>query len=308
MTTVLVGVDASERSLDAVAFARQVATVSEASVLVASAFPYDDHPSRAANREYRQALESAASQTVRRASAELDELGEGRVRTAVVARHSPAHGLHDLAEAERAELVVVGSSHVGAAGRVMPGSTGERLLHGAPCAVAIVPDGYRKSAHELRSVGVAYDGSPEARAALRAGAALARATGAELRVIRVLARLAPTAAAVMGGASFVLLSEDNETELRAELDDVVSRFPEDVSAHAAFVTGDPAHELVEQSGTLDLLITGSRGYGPLRAVMVGGVTGRVIQDAACPVVVIPRGVESPLELLYVRHATVERQP
>jgi Universal stress protein family len=52
-----------------------------------------------------------------------------------------------------------------------------------------------------------------------------------------------------------------------------------------------------RSGTLDLLVTGSRGYGPLRAVMVGGVTGRVMHDAACPVVVIPRGVESPLGLV-----------
>jgi nucleotide-binding universal stress UspA family protein len=267
-------------------------------VLVASAFPYDDHPSRVANREYRQALESAALQVVHRTGAELEDLGEHRVRTAVVARHSPAHGLHDLAEAERVDLVVVGSSHVGVAGRVLPGSTGERLLHGAPCPVAIVPDGYRTCAHELHRVGVAYDGSPEARAALRAATEVARATGAALRVIRVLDTLAHAVPALSGGASFVLLSEDKEMELRAELDDVVSGLPDGLSAEAVFVTGDPAHKLVVQSGNLDLLITGSRGYGPLRAVMVGGVTGRVMHDAACPVVVIPRGVESPLQRLF----------
>ena len=33
---------------------------------------------------------------------------------------------------------------------------------------------------------------------------------------------------------------------------------------------------------------GSRGYGPLHSVLVGGVAGRVVRDAACPVLVLPR--------------------
>ena len=37
--------------------------------------------------------------------------------------------------------------------------------------------------------------------------------------------------------------------------------------------GDPADELAERTSTLDLIVTGSRGYGPLRAVLVGGVSG-----------------------------------
>ena len=39
---------------------------------------------------------------------------------------------------------------------------------------------------------------------------------------------------------------------------------------------------------------GSRGYGPLRVVLVGGVSGKVIRSAHCPVVVIPRGAASTL--------------
>jgi nucleotide-binding universal stress UspA family protein len=38
---------------------------------------------------------------------------------------------------------------------------------------------------------------------------------------------------------------------------------------------------------------GSRGYGPLRAVLLGGVAGRVLRDAACTVLVVPRGAELP---------------
>lgn len=47
-----------------------------------------------------------------------------------------------------------------------------RLLHGAPCAVAVAPAGARE-AGSFRHVGIAYDGTPEARAALAAGYALA---------------------------------------------------------------------------------------------------------------------------------------
>ena len=43
---------------------------------------------------------------------------------------------------------------------------------------------------------------------------------------------------------------------------------------------------------------GSRGYGPLRAVLLGSVSGRLVREAACPVIVVPRGVEAPLEELF----------
>jgi hypothetical protein len=38
-----------------------------------------------------------------------------------------------------------------------------------------------------------------------------------------------------------------------------------------------------------MLLVGSRGYGPLHSVIVGGVAGRVVREAACPVIIFPRG-------------------
>ncbi len=52
--------------------------------------------------------------------------------------------------------------------------------------------------------------------------------------------------------------------------------------------GDPAEALAARSAGLDLLLLGSRGYGPLRRVLLGGVAGEVIRRASCPVVVTPR--------------------
>ena len=78
----------------------------------------------------------------------------------------------------------------------------------------------------------------------------------------------------------------------------VAELPEGVYATTTRATADPAEVLAKRSTDLDLLIIGSRGYGPLRAVLVGGVSGRVLRSAQCPVIVVPRGIDAPLETLF----------
>jgi nucleotide-binding universal stress UspA family protein len=41
--------------------------------------------------------------------------------------------------------------------------------------------------------------------------------------------------------------------------------------------------------TVDLLVCGSRGYGPVRRVLLGGISARVVRNSRVPVVVVPRG-------------------
>ena len=183
MSTILIGVDDSTRSEDAVAFGRRLAGATRGRVVLACAFPYSDLPSRSANLAYRQALKDQAVGTVRRMQRQLDLPGE-RVQRIVTANLSPAHALHDAAAESDAALVIVGHTHHGRAGRLIRGATAERLLHGAPCPVAVVPDGYReRSESPVRRIGVAYLDTPEGRSALTAAAAAARAFHARLEVI-----------------------------------------------------------------------------------------------------------------------------
>ena len=60
---------------------------------------------------------------------------------------------------------------------------------------------------------------------------------------------------------------------------------------------DPFDVLVRLSEHIDLLVCGSRGYGPVRAVLLGAVSHRLVTKARCPLVVVPRGRESRLESL-----------
>lgn len=54
--------------------------------------------------------------------------------------------------------------------------------------------------------------------------------------------------------------------------------------------------IVAASENLDLLVMGSRAYGPVRAVMLG-VSRQVIARAASPVLILPRGTADGLDAL-----------
>ena len=91
---------------------------------------------------------------------------------------------------------------------------------------------------------------------------------------------------------------DVDRFVQEDLDALVADLPDGVAATTERLTGDPAELLAEYSKHVDLLVVGSRGYGPLRAVLAGGVGGRVLRTAHCPVIIVPRGVEPALGKLF----------
>ena len=81
---------------------------------------------------------------------------------------------------------------------------------------------------------------------------------------------------------------------RRALDQVLALLPSGVAATSEVVVGSPADALTALSGRVDLLVCGSRAYGPARHVLLGSVTHAVIRDASCPVIVVPRGTHNAL--------------
>jgi nucleotide-binding universal stress UspA family protein len=176
MSKIIVGVDESPGSADAIALASSLAGMTGAKLMLVNVFPYDVHPSRAFNYEYETYMRQDSVELLERLrSAQGDET----IEIEAIPNPSSAHGLHALAEKEDAGLIVVGSTHTGRAGRVAPGSTAERLLHGSPCPVAVAPKNYaHETVREPGIVGVGYDGSASAQHALATAHRIASATGA----------------------------------------------------------------------------------------------------------------------------------
>jgi nucleotide-binding universal stress UspA family protein len=203
-----------------------------------------------------------------------------RVRERAPVAASPARGLTELAESEGADLIVIGSSQHDNAGRIRLERTAGRLLQGAPCAVAIAPAGLRETA-DFRHVGIAYDGSPEARAALAVAYGVA----------------ARCSAAVTLYCSVSLVDADQmaaRREAEMSLDEAADSAPAGVNPRTVLLQGAAGVVIANASeGVVDLLVTGSRGYGPLQRALAGSVSEGLTENASHPVVVVPRPAAAP---------------
>jgi nucleotide-binding universal stress UspA family protein len=166
-------------------------------------------------------------------------------------------------------------------------------LHGAPCPVAIVPLGYRTHptpAHP--EIGCAYLPTEDGAAALGAAEQLALAMSGSLRVMQV---IEPLARLYDSGEMPLNLPDINASmyaDTERSLIERVARLSAELESDATLHSGRSADVLNALSETVDILVMGSRGYGPLKAVLLGGVSGQVIRAAACPVVVVPRSAAS----------------
>ena len=287
MSRIIIAVDESDRSQDAVAFGAALARDSGAAVTVAHAYPWHHLP-LAGTFDANQYLLEESERTMQRVSGPLRELPGFETRS--LAESSPARGLQELAEELEAGLIVVGSGRAGELGRVLPGAIAERLLHGSPCPVAVVPRGYRDAErHDIKAIACGWDERPESDAALATAAELAEKFSATLRVIRVVeppAYLAFPPAVGVGYEQFGQETRDSATRALAQK---LAHLPDEAQAEGEVHEGLAARELIGVSDAVDLMILGSRGYGPLRAVLLGGVSGKVMCEAACPVIVVPNG-------------------
>ena len=61
-----------------------------------------------------------------------------------------------------------------------------------------------------------------------------------------------------------------------------------VDTEGVVLEGHAAELLAAHSHEVGLMIVGSRGYGPLGAVLLGGTSHSLLREAACPLIVTPR--------------------
>jgi len=288
-TTYIAGYDGSDASRAALRFVTQLASAAGGEVLAATVYI------QAARAFGKGAVDGpvVALDEQSRADAEqvLAKGGVPDVMWCVVGAGSPAEGLHRLAEDQRAALLAVGVTHRGALGRLVPGSVGEHLLHGAPCPVAVVPADFTEG--PVRTVAVAYDDSEESKAALRAGEDLARRLGARLLVVGVCEASMTYAATPDVPYMTGELLDELEQRMKQDIQQVVDALPSEVDTDVRVLTGPAGRTLVAAcQDEVDLLVTGSRGYGPARSVLLGSVSRHVIDHAPCPVIVVPRAASA----------------
>lgn len=212
----------------------------------------------------------------------------------------------ELARSHDADLIVLGSTHRGPIGRVLPGAMVDRLLSEAPCAVAVAPSGFGRPADDnlgwrplsgdaggvgMRVIGVGFDGSEAAHQALDIAADLAIHNGAALRVFAVAPRLTTHPGGLDGQATNL---PSKAEELREQLHAAVADLPAEARALPVFLWGTPSIELIAAAENgVDMMVLGSHGGGRMQRALRGSVSGTVVQEAKCPVLISPIGVKAP---------------
>ena len=142
MSKIIVAVDESQGSSDAIALASTLAGITGSTLTLVNVFPYDVGPSRASNREFEEYLRQDSRELLERLR---DAHGDEAVELKPIANTSPAHGLHDARRAggcrpDRGRLHAHRPRRPGAAGEhrraaparsALPGRRGAQRLRAA---------------------------------------------------------------------------------------------------------------------------------------------------------------------------------
>lgn len=144
-----------------------------------------------------------------------------------------------------------------------------------------------------RTVVVATDFSENAAVALRAAADFTERESARLVLVHAVLAMAPAA------PEFVPLPPSMYDELResasAQLDEAVERLRASGRLVEPLVVLEPAAAGVVAAAVerkADLIVAGTRGATGWQRLLVGSTAARLVREAPCPVLVVPRAITS----------------
>lgn len=280
---VVVGVDPVREDPAPLGLAAMLGDLTGAPVIAVAAHPVHELPTGLVPPGYDALMRERAEAALGRA---LERLPAGTESRAIESQ-SATRALHEMAAEVEAGILVVGSAHHDRRGRIVAGSVADGVLSGAGCPVAVAPRGYERP-QAVKRVSAGFANTPDGRAATAAAGVLASRAGAVLEVVTALQPVDWNGVAPPGRAyeeALKLASEAASQVAEAAAGELAPGVESTVRA----VADSPVAALVEASATSDVLVCGSRGYGPLRRVLLGSVSRTLARESRCPLIVLPRG-------------------
>lgn len=266
MIRIVVGFDGRRGGHDALALGRRFGRMLDAELVVICAYPFHEKSAAADAEDFGVATRADAQRVLDQARAIV-----GRAEHATFAGipgPTPARALHEVAEGEDARLLVVGVTPR-PEDDIPSSSTTWRVLHHAPCAVGVAPRGWSDRDRPVSRVAIAYDGKPEARAAVDAALALLHQSRPAIDRVEIV---------------HVAASSGSEP---VALDDAPGRLAVLGLVHELQLQGDAAAALIDHADELDLLVLGSHDRGAIGRLLLGSVSREVVARTHTPVLVRP---------------------
>jgi nucleotide-binding universal stress UspA family protein len=285
---IVVGCDGTPEGRDAVALGEAVASATGATLSLVGVYPPTLFPTP--GLDDRKTLRAQATRTLRR---ERDLLAPDAL-IHILTDTSVPRALRRSAQRWHADLVIIGSNRSAPPGHVAIGRRGRQLLNGARFGLGLPVRGLQTGKTGIGWVGVGYDGGPEAEAALALAAELARAADARLLVRTVVEDRIPP----LTGQEWMTTKDWNHAHLwdaarqTALVETQAAAQRLDMPAEVSATVGDPGYELRALSQTVDVLVVGSRRWGPIARLVTGGVGETLVADASCSILIVPRAQAS----------------
>jgi nucleotide-binding universal stress UspA family protein len=187
-----------------------------------------------------------------------------------------------------ADLIVTGCLGTGTLRGRHLGSVSSGLVHHAHCPVAIIHNGAPLTSDSAAPVLLGIDGSPESE--LATAIAFDEASRRKVGLVAIHAWSDVSvfdSVHDMHGARWPELKSIEDETLAERLAGWSERYP-DVSVRRVVVRGEPAHQLVDQSESAQLVVIGSHGRGGFAGMLLGSVSAAVVLLARVPVIVARR--------------------
>ncbi|NYH78368.1 nucleotide-binding universal stress UspA family protein [Actinopolyspora biskrensis] len=286
---VLVGLDGSPTSFEAVRWAAREASLRSAPLHVVHAdVSASDYVPDTLGTSAPESADETAREFVRdwlRSAAEIATAEAPEVVVETGVRTGSARTVL-LDESATARIVVVGSRGLGSFSGVILGSVAIALCQHGQCPVAVVrePDDGEEATDRPIVVGV--DGSSASEPALRWAFETASARSAALLAVHAWHDL------VVGQLWTREQAEEPRASVQADEERLLSEvlagwradYP-DVAVHELVTYGKPARCLLEQARTARFVVVGARGRGGLAGLLLGSTSQTLLHHSPCPVVV-----------------------
>jgi nucleotide-binding universal stress UspA family protein len=286
---IVVGLDGTQESLHAVAWALGAAARRKAPVVLIHAFEFPPPllPVYDAAVDFdEEHLRGIAQAALSRAVAEASSLEAGVDISGAVRDGTPIKVLLDAAR--EAAMVVVGTRGTGPLGELVVGSTGTALAAQATCPVVVVPATDWPVA-ATSSVVVGIDGSAHGQAALVHAMEEASLQGTMVTAVHAW-RPAPTGLSASSSPAQWRRDHADQVEHRLLVAEAFAGMPElypDVGVIEKVVRDHPVSALLDAAHGASLLVVGARGTGDYPGQALGSVAQAVLHHARGPVCVVP---------------------
>ncbi|MGW0227132.1 universal stress protein [Actinopolymorpha singaporensis] len=276
---VVVGVDGTQGSLDAVAWAAHAATLRKVPLRVVHAFawPLLHVPAAMWQLGPEDGLRAHADSLVEEAVRTARDTAPDIEITTTVETDFPLPLLVDLSR--DATYVVVGTAGRGSVADVLAGSLTIELSARSQAPVVVVR-GTLSPERTDNLVVVGVDGSPLAAVAVEVAVEEAARRRARLLAVHVVRQGVTARSGAADTAAGLRLLEEALAGWR-------HKYP-DLPIEERVLMGHAAGHLIELSAAASLVVVGARGRGGFTGMLLGSVSQALLHQAQCPVVVLTR--------------------